>query len=239
MVDLNKIVGNFGVFAGYFGGVEERRTCQRVNSSYGLPIINRRYLGDGSFGQDKSDKNIAELIHEASGFDIKQVRYILVKFVEEWGSEYERASYLLRMSVGQTHVGIVGMVMDELREKNLGLVPTLDQSAHHEPTRIANAEEGAKAHYAHIEGSGFIAVDIEEKTVIIYGTSPAFFVQYKRQVNEFLGMTGHEFVAKILEAHLPEDWECIAVNNHSQPTLSDSGLGENYPVPPEKTGKLL
>jgi hypothetical protein len=215
-IDLNKIFGDFE---------HSRGVVRRVNPPNDLPILD--LTGTGK--REEKFENIAVKISR-TGFStsnpqIKQVRYLLVKICDSYNL-IQRASYLLRTSTGSTHLGIAGKVMRELEEYDPKYKGRIHQSSHHEPVSIAP--------YVQIEGSGFIAINMDAKISIVYGKSPAFYVKYAVQKEFLLGMTCHEFVSEILKAHLAE-WKVVVVNNHAEPLLKDDPklLTEHYPVSPE------
>jgi hypothetical protein len=135
------------------------------------------------------------------------------------GKSWEKASYIVRFSRSHTHLGIAGMIMEELQEKIPGCKPCLHQSGHGEPATIAKTDKFGD--YATVVGAGFVKIDPDKKEVVLYGRSRAFTVKYDSQIKYHLGMTGHEFVAKILQSELPNGWNITVINNDAEASISD------------------
>lgn len=135
------------------------------------------------------------------------------------GKRWEKASYIVRFSRGYTHLGIAGTIMAELREKVPACTPCLHQSGHGEPATIAKTDKFND--YATVVGAGFAKIDPDKKTMVLYGRSRAFTVKYNSQVKYHLGITGHEFVAKMLQSELPKGWKVTIVNNDVEASISD------------------
>ena len=223
MVDLSKI---FEVFENF------ETVTERTNSKHDIPTTNL-------------DEDIYKRIIRIEGG--QTLRYILVKLVEErfkshkiFGGanpftdkqtppmenppktavirkNWEKASYLVRFSNSNTHLGIAGSVMETLEEK----VPTcklcLHQSGHGEPAIIAKTDNIYD--YATVIGAGFAHFNPDKNEILLYGRSRSFTVNYEFQVKYYLGMTGHEFVAKILQSELPEWRNIIIVNNDAESSV--------------------
>lgn len=229
MINISKI---FGVFEDF------EQVVERVNPSHDLPIVDfsLKESGDGWKDQLWSHKS-------------QTLRYILVKLVEKRldrddifggenpftdevippmenppktvveGKHWEKASYIIRFSSGYTHLGIAGSIMEALKEKIPKCKLCLRQSGHGEPATIAMTEK--LYNYATVVGAGFVKINSDKKEMIFYGRSRAFTVRYDSQVKYYLGMTGHEFVAKILRSELPKGWNIIVINNDVEASVTD------------------
>jgi hypothetical protein len=216
MIDLNKI---FGTFEDY------ETVIERCNPSH-LSIANFSY-----------DREPYEAWEKELFFGRNQyLRYILIKLVEKRlrrnqifesqdpktaviGKDWERASYIVRFSFEYTHLGIAGAAMKELTDKVSGVKLRLQQSGHGEPAIIAKIDKIYD--YATVVGAGFVKIDTGEKQVTLFGRSRSFTVSYDHQIKYYLGMTSHEFVAKILKAELPKGWEAVTANNKLEVEITD------------------
>lgn len=135
------------------------------------------------------------------------------------GKGWEKASYIVRFSSDNTHLGIAGSIMEKLAEKVPNCTLCLEQSGHGEPAKIVKTTQFYD--YATVVGAGFAKVDPEKKRLILYGRSRAFTINYKSQIVSYLGMTGHEFVALMLQSELPEGWSIDVINNDVEVSITD------------------
>jgi len=217
--NLNEIFGTFYNF---------ETAIYRVDPSHNIPIIRT------SNGSNEELINFWE--SENNYFDRK--RYVLVKLIEGKSSirkfrelsdnrRWEKASYILRFSTHNTHLGIVGEIMEELQEK-ASCKLCLCQNNHANPVIIA--KNNTYHDYATVEGAGFMDVNRKKKKLIIYERSRSFTISYDYQKKYYLGMTGHEFAAKILSVCMPENWKIIVVNNNTESRFIEGN--EKIPNPP-------
>jgi len=222
MVDLSATFGTFENF---------EKVIEIINPVHDLPIV----LCTG----------LAESEWRSGLFKDGKFRYLLIKLTEERvlvtpfkksmpetavvGKHWERASYLVRFSSG-THLAIAGFVMKELRKRVPGCKLGLYQSRHGEPAKIAETDK-IVGDYATIVGGGFVKVDSEKKEIAIYGRSRAFTTRYEEQKKYQLGMTGHEFVKKMIQPDLPERWSIVVVNNDAEASIPMDGGYEIIPEP--------